>query len=96
MNPNRRLQATLSQRTIVTSVPHIKSAAATLLPYRRRETNAVPRVALENLSLEYKTNDGSQLLALENIQMDVHQGEFLCIVGPSGCGKSTLLHLIAG
>ncbi|HEV7220191.1 MAG TPA: ABC transporter ATP-binding protein, partial [Terriglobales bacterium] len=46
--------------------------------------------------LEYKTNDGSQLLALENIQMDVHQGEFLCIVGPSGCGKSTLLHLIAG
>lgn len=95
MNPNRRLQATLSQRRIVTSVPHIKSTAATLQPHRKCETNAVPRVALENLSLNYKTN-GSQLLALENIQMDVHQGEFLCIVGPSGCGKSTLLHLIAG
>jgi len=51
---------------------------------------------LENLSLEYNTNDGSQLLALESIQLNVNQGEFLCIVGPSGCGKSTLLHLIAG
>jgi len=67
-----------------------------MLPLRRREANAVPKVALENLSLEYNTNDGSQLLALENIQLNVNQGEFLCIVGPSGCGKSTFLHLIAG
>jgi NitT/TauT family transport system ATP-binding protein len=67
-----------------------------MLPLRRREANAVPKVALENLSLEYNTNDGSQLLALENIQLQVNRGEFLCVVGPSGCGKSTLLHLIAG
>jgi NitT/TauT family transport system ATP-binding protein len=34
--------------------------------------------------------------ALENINLEVGQGEFLCIVGPSGCGKSTLLMLMAG
>jgi NitT/TauT family transport system ATP-binding protein len=33
---------------------------------------------------------------LENIDFDVAEGEFLCIVGPSGCGKTTLLRLLAG
>ncbi|HSC24153.1 MAG TPA: ABC transporter ATP-binding protein [Casimicrobiaceae bacterium] len=34
--------------------------------------------------------------ALERIDVDIRDGEFLTLVGPSGCGKSTLLHLIAG
>jgi NitT/TauT family transport system ATP-binding protein len=38
----------------------------------------------------------SEVTALENISLEVGQGEFLCIVGPSGCGKSTLLNLMAG
>lgn len=54
-----------------------------------------PKVALQNITLEYKAN-GSPLLALDHINLQVKAGEFLCIVGPSGCGKSTLLHLIAG
>ena len=33
--------------------------------------------------------------ALNGVDLDVHDGEFVAIVGPSGCGKSTLLHLIA-
>lgn len=33
---------------------------------------------------------------LQNISLEVEEGEFICIVGPSGCGKSTLLNLIAG
>jgi NitT/TauT family transport system ATP-binding protein len=35
-------------------------------------------------------------MALENIDLKVREGEFLCVVGPSGCGKSTLLNLMAG
>jgi NitT/TauT family transport system ATP-binding protein len=42
------------------------------------------------------TRDGASLPVLEDIQLDVRQGEFLCIVGPSGCGKSTLLNMMGG
>jgi iron(III) transport system ATP-binding protein len=34
--------------------------------------------------------------ALENVDLDVRQGEFVCFLGPSGCGKTTLLRIIAG
>ena len=34
--------------------------------------------------------------ALENIDLELHGGEFVSIVGTSGCGKSTLLRMIAG
>ena len=35
-------------------------------------------------------------LALDGIQLEVSQGEFVCLLGPSGCGKSTLLNILAG
>ena len=56
----------------------------------------VPKLALKNVCLSYATNSNNRLIALNNINLKVQPGEFLCIVGPSGCGKSTLLHLIAG
>jgi NitT/TauT family transport system ATP-binding protein len=39
---------------------------------------------------------GSQIHVLERVNLDVAEGEFVCIVGPSGCGKSTLLNIIGG
>ena len=64
-------------------------------PTQRLADDPVPKVWLKDITLRYKTN-GSDLLALDNINLKVNSGDFLCIVGPSGCGKSTLLHLIAG
>ena len=62
-------------------------------PHRALET---PKVGLNEICLSYRTQSGERLLALDHINLQVHAGEFVCIVGPSGCGKSTLLHLIAG
>ena len=40
--------------------------------------------------------DSIELVALDTINLDIHAGEFFCLMGPSGSGKSTLLNLIAG
>jgi NitT/TauT family transport system ATP-binding protein len=40
--------------------------------------------------------EGEEVRVLEDIDLDVHEGEFVCILGPSGCGKSTLLNVVAG
>ncbi|HZU42707.1 MAG TPA: ABC transporter ATP-binding protein [Terriglobales bacterium] len=55
-----------------------------------------PKVRLEGITQRYQNGSKTPLTAIENINLDIHAGEFLCIVGPSGCGKSTLLHMIAG
>lgn len=58
--------------------------------------NAV-KLTVEGATLEYSsTRTGRRTLALENIDLEVHRGEFLCIVGPSGCGKTSFLAALDG
>ncbi|MFZ7131566.1 MAG: ABC transporter ATP-binding protein [Eubacteriales bacterium] len=59
------------------------------------EQNAHILIDIQNVSLEYGTIK-NPVLALDNINLEIKKGEFLCILGPSGCGKSTLLNIIAG
>ena len=39
---------------------------------------------------------GGEVVALENINVDIRRGEMVSLIGPSGCGKSTLLNVIGG
>jgi NitT/TauT family transport system ATP-binding protein len=52
-------------------------------------------ISMRNLSKQFNTKDGTVVHALDNITLDVQQGEFISLIGPSGCGKSTLLRVIA-
>lgn len=53
-------------------------------------------IAIDRVSKTYRTVSGELVCALNDVSLEVEQGEFLVIVGPSGCGKSTLLRIVAG
>ena len=52
-------------------------------------------ISLRNVSKAFG-HGGNAVVALDNINLDVARGEFVCLAGASGCGKSTSLNLIAG
>lgn len=56
---------------------------------------AEPLVEIQNIDMTFHSPEG-EVSALKNFSLDIHTGEFICIVGPSGCGKSTLLNILAG
>ena len=52
-------------------------------------------LSIRNLHKTFPKEDG-EMVAIDNFNLDVEEGEFVCILGPSGCGKTTLLRMIAG
>jgi NitT/TauT family transport system ATP-binding protein len=53
------------------------------------------KLRIRDVSMTFR-RDGNQVDVLNHINLEVREGEFVCILGPSGCGKSTLLNIVAG
>ena len=54
-----------------------------------------PMVQVRNVSKRF-SRDGFEVVALDHVNIDIQEGDFLALMGPSGSGKSTLLNLLAG
>ncbi|MBZ5486819.1 ABC transporter ATP-binding protein [Halomonas aquamarina] len=52
----------------------------------------MPTITLESVSKQYS----QQATAVQNIDLHIPSGDFMCLLGPSGCGKTTMLRMIAG
>ena len=58
-------------------------------------TAAKTKLSVSGVNMVFR-RDGNAVNVLENIGLEVREGEFVCLLGPSGCGKSTLLNIVAG
>ncbi|WP_406676785.1 ABC transporter ATP-binding protein [Moorella sp. ACPs] len=57
---------------------------------------AAVKIDVQHINKAYTDSKGQRRPVLVDIQLQVQDGEFLCLLGPSGCGKSTLLSIMAG
>ena len=53
-------------------------------------------VQIDHVDKVFPLANGGKYVALKNIELEIHEGEFISLIGHSGCGKSTLLNMIAG
>ena len=53
-------------------------------------------IKVNHISKSFKQEDKDILQVLDDINLDIKDREFICLLGPSGCGKTTILRLLAG
>lgn len=56
----------------------------------------MPLIQIKGVKKEFLLERAENVLALDGVNIDVYDKEFVCLLGPSGCGKSTLLRILAG
>jgi len=59
-------------------------------------TETSPAIAIRGVTHNFIRRGQDPMLAINEVSLDVAEGEFIALVGPSGCGKTTLLNLVAG
>lgn len=54
-----------------------------------------PLIEVSQVTRRFETKSGPNLV-LDHINLNIYEGDFICVVGPSGCGKTTLLNILGG
>lgn len=55
-----------------------------------------PILSADHVTKVFDTGRGEPLVAIDDLSVDINEGEFVCLLGASGCGKSTMLNMFAG
>lgn len=97
MKPSHYISQSLHCLTVAKHLKHhsmqtLNSTNLQLTPPQVTE----PFLVIDNVSKVYPTDGGGSYTVLENVNLTVNEGEFICVIGHSGCGKSTLLNMVAG
>jgi NitT/TauT family transport system ATP-binding protein len=79
------------------SAQHAVNLATPAAGHPRKEASAPHQmIQLQSINKTYNARSGGVVVALQDVNLDIQEGEFVTLVGPSGCGKSTVLKIIGG